>query len=176
MASGAKVGSLCYLLDIFRAQIGFPEQVNTIIREHKKWRYQKIGIEKNSYQWALGQTLWEKWLPIVGVPVNGDKVYRATMVLPHFESGRIRLRGVLDAGTLVAHPSMLPFIHESADFPFGLHDDVVDAVVGLVTLMFNEEMVMTQGLIMHRTDSIPVLKHAGRQRRGSQFDVFPSPY
>jgi len=112
IATGAKVAQLVYVLDIFRAQIPFPEQVKAVVREHHAWKSYKIGIEDVAYQWALGQQVWDKNVPAVPVPVHGDIVFRAQMAAPHFETGRVRLRGVMENGVLVAHPVVRRFLQE----------------------------------------------------------------
>jgi phage terminase large subunit-like protein len=143
LATAARIGGFCYLLDLYRAQIPFPEQMKVLSRESKRWHAWRIGIEQSGYQWALGQASIEKGLPCVPVPVQHDKVTNAAMTTPHFENGQVRLRGVLENGTLVAHPALRPFINEALDFPFGSNDDTIDAVCGVVRMCFDDEI---QGL------------------------------
>lgn len=176
IATAARVGALIYLLDLYRAQIPFPEQVRVIVREHKFWKSQKVGIEDYAYQWSLGQAVWDKGIPAYPVKFPGDKVFRAQVTTPHFETGRVRLRGIMENGVLVVHPCLRRFVAEAGDFPFGDHDDTVDAVVGAVHMCMNEE-IQGQTLVATRTPGFAVANfgRAG-SRSGDPFDVFKSIY
>jgi len=181
MAIGAKVQQFIYILDLYRAQITFPEQVRAIIREYHRWKVWKIGIESNNYQWALGQQIWEAGLPAVPLPSSSDKVYRATMVTPHIETGRVRFRGVMENGVLVSHPALRRFFEEAADFPFGDRDDAVDAVVGLIQMATSEEIMGQELALVHKPGYGLVTtsgSYAGgiRQHKRDPFDVMVSNY
>jgi phage terminase large subunit-like protein len=176
-ATASRTGPLVYLLDLYRAQIPFPEQVRAIAREHHQWKSVKIGVEDVAYQWALGQACWEQGLPVVPVPVPGDKVFKAQLATPHFETGRVRIRGVKENGVLVPHPALRRFVKEALDFPFGEADDTVDAVVGVVLMCTSEEFIgkeyhgsMTKGF------GIAIAGGTGRIHRGDPYDVFRSVY
>jgi predicted phage terminase large subunit-like protein len=173
IATAAKVAAFVYLLDLFRAQITFPDQVKAIVREHKRWHSWKIGIEDNAYQWALGQAVWDKGLPVIPIPSTKDKVARAQLVTPHFETGRVRLRGVKMAGIVVAHPIFEIFESEALDFPNGRNDDTVDAVTGVVQMCMDEEIV---GMELHMVKGSLGVVRGGGFRRGDPYDVFPSAY
>jgi len=177
IATAARVGGFCYLLDIYRAQIPFPMQVKMLKQEHQRWHSFKIGIEKNAYQWALGQAAIEKYgLPCVPVVSVNDKVTRAQMITPHFENGQVRLRGVMENGALVAHPALRRFIEEAVDFPFGDSDDVVDAVCGVIQMCYDEEIQAMKPDMSISAGMSVVLTGGRRVRGGDIFDVFRSEF
>lgn len=176
IATAARIAQLVYILDIYRAQISFPEQVKAIVREHRHWRSWKIGIESNNYQWALGQAVWDKGLPVVPVHSAKDKIQRAQMVTPHFETGRVRIRGVKEVGVLSCHPKLRRFEEEAMDFPFGDYDDVVDAVVGVVQMCLDDEIQGMQPVGSVQSGFAVVSALGGGRRRGDPFDVFKSFY
>jgi len=175
ICTAAKVNQLVYLLDIFRAQLPFPMQVKAVAREHAVWKSWKIGIEDHAYQWALGQAAFDKNLPVVPVTFPGDKVFKAQLATPHFETGRIRIRGVKENGIMVAHPAFRHFMKESSDFPFGSNDDTVDAVVGAVLMCTSPEFLggeLATGI--SRGYGVVVAGGNGRVYRGDPFDYFRS--
>jgi phage terminase large subunit-like protein len=180
MVTASRVGALVYLLDLYRGQIPFPEQVRVLKREHNLWKSRMIGIESNAYQWALGQQAWEVGLPVVPVPAPGDKVYKAQLATPHFETGRVRIRGVKENGIFVAHPCFRSFIREAIDFPYGGNDDTVDAVCGAVIMCTSEEFIGKE-LAVASAPGFSIALSGGlsghRLRRGQDvFDVFPSSF
>lgn len=177
IATGCRVQQQILLLDIFRAQIGFPEQVRAIKQQHLRWKSSKIGIEDVAYQWAIGQQLWESGFPAIPVKSVGDKVFRATLVTPHWETGRVRMRGVKEGDVFLPHPSMKRFVKEAEDFPFGDYDDVLDAVVGLVQMLTDEELMASTQLVVHHQPGMAVASTTrGGASRGDPYDVFKSPY
>ena len=175
LCTANRVGQLVYLLDIFRAQIPFPAQVKAMFREHKQWKSWKIGIENNAYQWALGQAAFDKNLPVVPVNFPGDKVFKAQLATPHFETGRVRIRGVKENGVLVAHPAFRHFMKESSDFPFGINDDDVDSVCGAVLMCTSPEF-LEQDLVVSKTQGFGVVVAGGTGRvyHADPFDQFRS--
>lgn len=176
LATAARIGGFCYLLDIYRAQIPFPEQVKVLARECRRWHAWRIGIESNNYQWALGQAALEKGLPVVPVPTNSDKVFNAQLTTPHFENGQVRLRGVKENGILVAHPALRSFMKEAEDFPFGSNDDTIDAVCGVVRMCFDDE-IQGLNLIAELTPGMSIVYGGNYSGRGRDpYDVNRSMY
>jgi predicted phage terminase large subunit-like protein len=180
-ATAVRVNSLIYLLDLYRAQIPFPEQVRVIKREWQHWHSTLVGIENVAYQWALGQAAFEEGVPMTPVKYVGDKLFRAQLATPHFETGRVRIRGVKDSnGQMIPHPAFKTFFREALDFPYGGNDDTVDAVVGVVLMCTGEEFV-TKEFSGGLAPGFSIAVAGGTGRRwsipgGSQFDVFPSYY
>lgn len=186
LATASRVHSLVYLLDMYRAQIPFPEQVKVLIREHHQWHSSKIGIENHGYQWALGQAAWDKGLPVFPVTYPGDKVYKWQLSTPHFETGRVRIRGTREPnGSLVVHSAFKRFISEALDAPYGENDDTLDAVTGVVLMCTGPEFVdmefsgaVTKGFSIAiaggtgRKWDIPGVGNIGRD----PYDEFPSQF
>jgi hypothetical protein len=177
IATGARVGELVLLLDLYRAQIPFPEQVKALEREWRFWKAWRVGIENNAYQWALGQQAWTKGIPCVPVNVPGDKVFKVQLVTPHFETGRVRIRGVKEGSIIRCHPALKQFCEvEAPDFPFGLDNDTVDAVCGLVSMCMDVELLGQQQAWAKNSGFSIATAGVGSRRRGDAFDVFPSNY
>jgi phage terminase large subunit-like protein len=174
----ARIKQLVYLLDMYRAQIPFPEQVKTLIREHLAWKSWRIGIENIAYQWALGQAAWAQGLPVVPVNAPGDKVFKWQLATPHFETGRVRIRGVKGAqGYLEPHPAFKRFIKEALDAPFGDYDDCLDAVCGAVLMVTGPDFVNSEfSGAMSKGFSVIVAGGTGRRYNVDQFDEFRSNY
>ena len=178
ICTAVRIKALVYLLDMYRAQIPFPEQVKAIARESRTWHTWKIGIENVAYQWALGQAAWEKGLPVVPVNVPGDKIYKWQLATPHFETGRVRIRGILEPnGYLAPHPAFRRFVKEALDAPFGDYDDTIDAVTGAVLMCTGDEFVnaeysgaMSSGFAVVVAGGNGKKSYIGRD----QFDVFRS--
>jgi predicted phage terminase large subunit-like protein len=112
-----------YLLDQYRAQIGFTEQLNMFRACVGKWPdLNAKWVEKKANGAALIATLQKEIAGIVPVEPKGSKEARAEAVSPQIESGNVYL----------PDPSIAPwigdFIEECAMFPNGAHDDQVDAM------------------------------------------------
>lgn len=183
IATASRVKSLVYLLDLYRAQIPFPDQVKALVREHKQWHSVKIGIENHGYQWALGQAAWDKGLPVFPVTYPGDKVYKWQLGTPHFESGRVRIPGVRESnGDLVAAPAFKRFLVEAMDAPYGENDDTLDAVTGVVLMCTGPEFVdmdfsgsISKGFSIQIAGGTGRKWHIGGMHR-DPYDVFDSNY
>lgn len=92
--------NLIFVVDAWRARLGFTEQAQAIIAEGRKWRPDMITIEETGYQQALREYLLEHCdvlLPIFPVkPGNKSKELRLMETLPAFEAGRIYFHPDLD--------------------------------------------------------------------------------
>lgn len=177
LTTAFRLGAFCFVLEQYRAQIDFPRQVKVLRQEHRRWHSTKVGIESNAYQWALGQAAIAQNVPCIPIQSQRDKVSRAQMVTPHFETARVRFRGMLENGVWVPHPSLKMCFEEMGDFPFGSTDDCVDSLVGVVQMCFDDEIQETQ-LVATVTPGlgIAIVGSGGRGRGGDPFDVFKSPY
>lgn len=179
LATAARVKSLVYLVDIYRAQIPFPEQVKVLAREHHHWHSSKVGIENHGYQWALGQASWDKGIPVVPVSYPGDKIFKWQLATPHFESGRVRIRGVKEpGGELIPHPSFKRFFQEALDAPYGDNDDTLDAVTGVVLMCTSPDFVDAEFAGgVSKGYSIAIAGGTGRRWNiDSPYDIFRSYY
>jgi len=130
---GLKGGSV-YVLDVFRARLETPELLGAMKAQYVRWKPREVPIEdKSSGKSALQMLKRETGLPVVAVSPGGkDKVARARMVTPYYESGRVLHR----AGATWLDV----FEDELVMFPEAEHDDQVDALVyGLVRLFLGGE-------------------------------------
>ena len=111
----------CYILDLSRSRITFPQQLDLIKRKANEYQPAIIGLESVSYQAALPQMLRKETnLPIREVKPFRDKVTRITSRFVMFENGKVFLPR--------NHPELEHFIDEYIYFPKGKHDDLLDAV------------------------------------------------
>jgi len=113
-----------FLLNIWRKQVSFPEQIKAIKEQAATYQPKAIVIETNVYQKVLAiQLQTTTFLPIMGKVTVKDKVQRIIGNLsPHFESKR-----------LVVRRDMGDFLSEYLEFPDGTHDDMLDALEFAVT-------------------------------------------
>lgn len=177
ICTACRIKQLVYLLDMYRAQIPFPEQVRALTREHATWHSWKIGIENKAYQWALGQQAWERGLPVVPVDQPGDKVYKWQLATPHFETGRVRIRAVKGPHSyLEPHPAFRRFMKEALDAPFGDYDDTVDAACGAVHMLTGPDFVESEYSGGVQKGFSVVIGGTSRRFNTDMFDVFRSSY
>ena len=127
-----------FVADAFRDKLSFSEQAMRIVENAQRWRAEQIGIETVGYQDALAQYLTERTvvpLPIIPLPARTSKERRLAEVSPLFEEGRIYFNPRLDA---VRNPRVSErgdLLQELLDFPLGVHDDQVDALVHAISLL-----------------------------------------
>ena len=116
-------GKLCYLLDIYRARLEFPDLEKAIQAQQKKWKADLVIVEKAGSGISLYQNIRRngngRWLqPLTPV---GSKQDRASQQTSKFERGEIWLPRQA--------PWLTPFEEELLAFPHGKFDDQVDSVV-----------------------------------------------
>lgn len=110
-----------YVLHVYRNRVDAPTLIKAAKHQAELWKPRVIVIEYASSGIALHQTLRsESRLPVVGVaPFKAGKEAHAHVNAPHFEAGRV----VICPGTWNAD-----FERELLEFPYGMHDDIVDAM------------------------------------------------
>lgn len=119
----ARVGSAFLLADQVRARMDCPATVRAIRVLSQKWpgTLAKL-IEDKANGSAVIQMLTLELPGILPVNPSGGKIARAAAVSPLIEAGNVYL----------PHPDYAPwvrdFIEECAAFPYGAHDDQVDAM------------------------------------------------
>jgi len=113
-----KLTKKVYILDFYRARIGFPKQQEVILEYFWRWKPIKVAIETNAYQKALAQAAWELpgLIPIFETKQTKDKATRFEAMAAHFENQRV----------LISRQHQ-DFIDEWIGFPDAAHDDLLDA-------------------------------------------------
>jgi len=119
----ARLGSAFILADQVRARMDCPTTVRAIRALSVKWpgMLAKL-IEDKANGSAVIQMLARELPGLLPVNPSGGKIARAAAVSPLIEAGNVYL----------PHPDYVPwvrdFIEECAAFPYGAHDDQVDAM------------------------------------------------
>ncbi len=119
----ARLGPSFILADQVRARMDCPATVRAIRELSQKWpgTLAKL-IEDKANGSAVIQMLSRELPGILPVNPSGGKIARAAAVSPLIEAGNVYL----------PHPDYAPwvrdFIEECAAFPYGAHDDQVDAM------------------------------------------------
>ena len=115
----AVIGNKWILIDRVHERFTFTETVNAVQRMAARWpQTSRIYVEKKANGAALLNTLRKRASLIKPVEPQGSKEVRALAVQPTVDEGNV---AILDT---VLDQKML---QEFRDFPFGKHDDDVDA-------------------------------------------------
>jgi predicted phage terminase large subunit-like protein len=118
-----------YVLKAYRGHLGFASQLELIQNTFAAWHEDLVVIESVQYQQALANEV-KRWtsIPVKKYSPSVDKVTRALGVQPQIEGHRVLFRGgrKADSGTRM-------LTQELAEFPFGEHDDLVDAFTSAVS-------------------------------------------
>ena len=123
--------SKVYVLDMVRERTGMKGQRDRILAQAEKWRPVQAGIEAVAMQAGFAEEITEHTiLPIVGVPVEADKVFRARRVSHLFESHKVHF----PMDDEPEYEIIKPLLEELTTFPDSEYMDCVDAIVGALTL------------------------------------------
>lgn len=116
----AVIGDKWILVDRVHERYTFTETVNAVLRMSARWpQTSRIYVEKKANGAALLNTLRKRAALIRPVTPQGSKEARALAIQPTVDAGNV---AILDT---VLDQKML---QELKDFPFGKHDDDVDAM------------------------------------------------
>lgn len=109
------------LLDAKKGRWEFPELKRIALEEYQYWEPDTVLVESKAAGLPLTQELRSMGIPVVNFsPSRGnDKISRVNAVAPLFESGMVWAPESSWAEEV---------IEECAAFPFGEHDDMVDAM------------------------------------------------
>jgi len=133
-----------YLLDQWREREEFPELKRYLVARADRDRPHAILIEDKASGTSLIQELQrETTLPVLPVPVDRDKVARATAVTPLIEAGRVFLPEQA--------PWLADFLEEMGAFPTGAHDDQVDALTQALAYLRDRGVGSERGIQMGGT-------------------------
>lgn len=113
--------------DILRVKLKPSEHLDFIRNQYEKYKPILIGIESVQYQVSLIQQALNSMMPVKELKPNKDKISRALHIAALLESGKVFFRK--DAEWLY------DFENELLKFPKGLHDDQVDALAYIPTLI-----------------------------------------
>jgi predicted phage terminase large subunit-like protein len=126
-ATWARTPEGAFVLDVYRARLEFPDLKRQARALYAQWQPAVVLVEDKASGQSLIQELRrpderdpERWprLPVLAVPVDRDKLARATAVTPYVEAGMVHLPDVA--------PWVADWVQEHADFPNAPHDDQVD--------------------------------------------------
>lgn len=126
-------------LKAWQAKIGPEELVDTIFALHRERKYEKIGIEKTAYLDGLKPFLDSEqrkrgvFLPIVELFHNSTaKEVRVRGLIPRYASGSVfHIDGYCTE-----------LENQMVRFPFGVHDDIIDAVAYQEQIVGDDEELM----------------------------------
>ena len=129
-------GKQCYLLDIYREKLEFPDLEKAIYAQRARWKADLVIVEKA----GAGLSVWQNirrqgpnlWLQVLRP--EGSKQDRASQQTPKFERGEILLP--MDA------PWLRTFEEELLTFPNGRHDDQVDSVVQFLAALDTGDLLI----------------------------------
>lgn len=132
-------GKKCYLLDIYREKLEFPDLERAIYRLRAEWKADYVIVEKAGAGLSVAQNIRHagdnRWID--AMPPEGSKQHRASQQTPKFERGEIFLPREA--------PWLRAFEEELLSFPHGRHDDQVDSVVQFLA-------ALDTGRLLHLAD------------------------
>lgn len=128
-ATWARKGNSAYLLDVFRDRLEFPELKRKAVDKFHQWKPRKVLVEDSASGKPMIQELErETALPLIRVPVVGDKISRAHAVTPRLEAGQCYFPE--DAQWIDE------YIEEHVAFDRAMHDDQVDTTAIAIPAIF----------------------------------------
>ena len=112
-----------YVLDVFRAQLGYPQLKRKVIEIHRRWRNSPANyaliIENKGSGMSLIQELKPESIYAIPILPEGDKVMRMHAQTAPIEAGAVHLPK--------SAPWLEGFRRELLAFPASRHNDQVDA-------------------------------------------------
>ena len=116
------------LLDNVTRRMEYPDLKRAIIAAAERWKPTAVLVEDKASGQSIVQDLRATTsLPIIPIQPEGDKVVRLMAVSALIEAGRVLLPQ--------AAPWLVDFEAEVAGFPYGKHDDQVDAMTQALRYM-----------------------------------------
>lgn len=121
-----------YLRFARRARMNPTELINLLFKIHERYQTHMIGIEEVAFQKAITHFAHEemkrrnKFIPVMGVKIGTEmtKEMRILSLVPRFEFG-----------TILLTQGMEDLERELDEFPRGAHDDCLDSLSGLASII-----------------------------------------
>ena len=132
-------GTRCYLLEVYRERLSFPDLQSAVFKQREKWNADLVIVEKAGSGISLYQNIYDPstrpWIQVLRP--EGSKQDRASQQTPKFERGQVWLP--TSASWLKA------FEEEYVGFPHCKFDDQVDRMVQFLA-------AVDTGNLLHRAD------------------------
>lgn len=132
-----------FVLEYFHERCTPSEVIQAIFEQAKRWKPVKVKIETVAYQSTLAYWVREQ--------MTKEGFYFVIETCPHpkgAKPARIRsLQPLFAAGMVILRPHMQALVNELLAFPFGKHDDLIDALAA--------QLEMWQATIKAQTRSVP---------------------
>jgi predicted phage terminase large subunit-like protein len=128
-----KHGENYYILHMVRQKLTYPDLKNKNNQLLAQWRPMREFVENKSSGIPLAQELDRTVYKNIIEPINpkGDKTARAHSITPILEAGNLLLPeedGIMYKDIRLTNSWVPIFLDETAEFPKGDHDDIVDAL------------------------------------------------
>lgn len=123
---------IIYIVDIYRCKLEFPNLLDEIKRRKNRYSADEIIIEEAGIGIGLIQELDSDGINVIPFKPKESKPERAACITPLIQNGRVRL--------LEGANWLEDFANEVRAFPYGAHDDQVDALVQLLTTVRNNNL------------------------------------
>lgn len=113
-----------YIIDVIRKRLDYPDLKRTVIDYAQRWKADSVLIEDKGSGMSLLQDLCYGSVPTIAITPEGDKIVRMSTCTAQIEAGQVHLPSAA---------AWLPdFRTELLAFPYGTHDDQVDALSQLI--------------------------------------------
>jgi phage terminase large subunit-like protein len=127
VAMAVDADNVRWVLNLFRARVGFNEQVQLLQEWHERYQFQQIKVERNGYQKAILDHT-QRQLPVAGLYTGAAQLRDLEIGLPslalEFERGLWRI----PVGDAKSRRVCEPLLEELATYPGGSYCDTVMAL------------------------------------------------
>lgn len=116
--------SAIHILDIYRGRLEYPDLKKKVVTMRKSWKADSVLIEDKGSGIGLIQDLKADQIRCIPIKPEGDKVVRMSTCSAKIEGGSVLLP--------ITASWLDEFKDELLAFPYGKHDDQVDAISQLI--------------------------------------------
>lgn len=113
-------GERIFIRDVVRERLDYPSLVRRVLAERERWKPTALLIEDKGSGTSLIQDLRSKFVPVIPILPEGDKIVRMSAQSAKIEGGAVYLPKKADW--------LSDFRAEILAFPHGQFDDQVDAL------------------------------------------------